>query len=146
MIRVLHFQQRALMQMYTRGSVYSTRATARALPKFEALGLSSPLVQALSKTSHSLQIRTPTQIQTLGIPAALTGKVMLTNVLICFCELLVYFCVSIVDHSCVTWHFQHQNILLGSETGSGKTLCYLLPVLDKVTTIRTHDQIVRLAL
>ena len=114
MIRVLRLQQRVSMHIYMRGSAYNTKATAvttSSLPKFRSLGLSSRIVQAFSKTAHSLQIQTPTQIQTLGIPAALTGKVVECQCfwIFVFCNLSDHLRDASDDNSGLTCSFQPQS-------------------------------------
>ena len=84
MIKVLG--SRGLFRICMHRSVCKSKSiAARALPKFKALGLSSPIVEALSTSFQSLDMREPTPIQKLGIPAALTGKVINTHVQITTC-------------------------------------------------------------
>ena len=77
--------QRVLFAVNMRGLICNSKSMAMStLPKFKALGLSSPVVRALSKSFRDMH--RPTEIQALGIPAALTGKVI--NKMMLKCQIL----------------------------------------------------------
>lgn len=104
--------RRSMFSPHIRDPVKPTELPLNEVQSFSEMGISVPLEAAL----HRMSIHTPTEVQAACIPPLLSGMLSLLG-----------------DLWCMTRPFAGRDCIGHAKTGSGKTIAFALPILQKLS-------------